>query len=198
MEGIQNTSFQTNLLSLNASIEAARAGDAGKGFAVVAGEVRKLADDSKKLTTNADTILTGITQRVELISKALTESKSTLDVSVVNTVNLESDVSETLTYAQEVQDLASEQNVNINKMYDSFERMQGELEVVTSSIEDSMQRVEETSQRLNTLDADYKGMTKDYNNTLASVNKLISTCKLADTPTVRFLNYSRENDSFRL
>ena len=53
---ILDITSQTNLLSLNASIEAARVGDAGKGFAVVAGEIGNLASNSSKTATDIQAI----------------------------------------------------------------------------------------------------------------------------------------------
>ncbi len=74
VETITSISVQTNLLSLNASIEAARAGAAGKGFAVVAEEIRKLADDSAKaageISNNVSHIMMQTVNSVEQADQA--------------------------------------------------------------------------------------------------------------------------------
>lgn len=80
---IEDISYQTNILALNASVEAARAGTAGKGFAVVAGEVQSLANKSAEAAKNISGL---ISESISLIEQgaSLTNSTKLILADVVN------------------------------------------------------------------------------------------------------------------
>jgi methyl-accepting chemotaxis protein len=92
---IDQIAFQTNILSLNAAVEAATAGEAGKGFAVVAGEVRNLAARSAEAASEIKSLVDLATQKTnegKLISSEMLNEYDTLDVEIIKTTNLISSI----------------------------------------------------------------------------------------------------------
>lgn len=83
---VKDLAAQSNLLAVNASIEAARAGDQGKGFAVVANEIKTLADESKEATDQVRTILGDMREGVDEVASAVQQGGQAVDDGVEQSV----------------------------------------------------------------------------------------------------------------
>ncbi|MDR0997843.1 MAG: methyl-accepting chemotaxis protein [Treponema sp.] len=105
---MENIASQTNLLSMNAAIEAAHAGEAGKGFAVVADEIRKLAENSGEQSKTISGVLKKIKDSIDKITKS-TDSVLNKFEAIDNEVRTVSDQEENIRNAMEEQNAGSKQ-----------------------------------------------------------------------------------------
>ena len=138
---MENISSQTNLLSMNAAIEAAHAGEAGKGFAVVAGEIRKLAENSGKQSQTISSVLKTISLSIGKISASIEEVLAKFSA-IGEKIQTVSDQEGHILHAMEEQSQGSQQILqavgNLNELTGkvrdgSTEMMTGSKEVITES-----------------------------------------------------------------
>ena len=113
VDGIQNISEQTNLLSFNASIEAAHAGAVGAGFRIIANEVKKLAGNTKGTTEK-------IKQEVDKLSKSLVELEDGTKANATSLDGLTKEADHTLERFAKVRKINSENNANVEKISTSI------------------------------------------------------------------------------
>ncbi len=159
VSSIDKIASQTNLLSLNAAIEAAKAGEHGRGFAVVAGEIKTLADASRQITRQIGSLLKNLDQRMEQATEAIAEFRDKKDVATVKITEEERDLKQTMKELvgagrglNEIADLVEKQSLSTKQLLDFVSEAAGRVDAVihrSKGIDVGLDQVADRSRLLN-------------------------------------------------
>jgi len=192
---MENIASQTNLLSMNAAIEAAHAGEAGKGFAVVADEIRKLAESSSEQSKTIGTVLKKIKGSIDKITVS-TENVLNKFGAIDSGVRTVSDQEENIRNAMEEQEQGSKQLLKsaggLNELTQqvkggSEEMLEGSKEVmhesqnlekVTQEITGGMNEMASGADQVNVAVTNVNEMTQKNRDAIASLLKEVSRFKV--------------------
>ena len=182
VEMIQDIAEQTKLLSLNASIEAAHAGEHGKGFAVVAEEIGKLASQSAQSSNEIEGILKQLVKNYGVIIQNVKSTSDNMDAQnskLVETQNvftiLEKDINGTVERISEINTMVEHLDYEIGKMVDMVSNLSAISEENSASTEETMASIEELTATISQVYEKAQNVDKSADELLREVNVFKTT-----------------------
>lgn len=172
---ISNIASQTNLLAMNAAIEAAHAGDAGKGFSVVADEIRRLSETSSAQSRNIGNELKKIRESIDSVVLASGESEQTFNVMAKRISSVDSlvtEISRAMTEQQEGSKQIFEALRSMNDITAQVRTGSVEMAAGNKSILDSIRTLQETTDVIKGSMEEINAGAKDINNTVEKLTDL--------------------------